>query len=74
MSVLDHPGQPAARRADEPLVGADLSKLSKVRLEDLAVRFCFGAAISLVAGIVSLASAPPWGGCSWPSRQSFRPH
>jgi hypothetical protein len=59
MSVLDHPGQPAGR---EPLAGADLAKLSRVRPEDLAVRFGFGVAISLVAGIISLAFGATAGG------------
>ncbi len=62
MSVLDHPGQPAGRRPGEPLAGADPSKLSKVRLEDLAVRFGFGVAISLVAGVISLAFGATAGG------------
>ena len=62
MSLLDHPGQRAASRSSAPPVGADPSKLSKVRLGDLAVRFGFGAAISLVAGIISLAFGATAGG------------
>jgi hypothetical protein len=62
MSVLDHPGQPAASRPSEPLIGADPSKLSKVRLGDLVVRFGLGAAISLAAGIISLAFGATVGG------------
>ena len=62
MSIPDHPGQSAASRPGEPLAGADPSKLSKVRLGDLVVRFGFGAAISLVAGIISLAFGATAGG------------
>jgi hypothetical protein len=62
MSVLDHPGQPAGSRAGEPLISADSAKLSKVRLGELAVRFGFGVAISLVAGIISLAFGATAGG------------
>lgn len=38
----------------EPLVGADLGKLRKVKLSELLIRFGFGAAISIIAGLVSL--------------------
>jgi hypothetical protein len=62
MSVLDHPGQPASSEPDEPLVGADPSALSKIRLGDLAVRFGLGAAISLAAGLISLAFGARAGG------------
>jgi hypothetical protein len=40
---------------DEPLVGADLAKLRTVKLTELLIRFAFGAAISIVAGLISLA-------------------
>lgn len=35
----------------EPLFGADLGELRKVKLDQLALRFAFGAAISVVAGL-----------------------
>jgi len=62
MSLLDRRGQPAASRPNEPLIGADPSDLSKVRPGELAVRFGFGAAISLVAGIISLVFGATAGG------------
>ena len=62
MSLLDRRGQPPASRPNEPLVGADPSDLSKVRPGELAVRFGFGAAISLVAGVISLAFGATAGG------------
>src|SRR5205807_1721182 len=64
------PGGPAVSRADaraparpdqsaqpERLVGAQPGKLGKMRPQELALRFAFGASISVVAGLVSLA----WG-------------
>src|SRR5207237_10796090 len=62
MSILDRRGPPAASRPSEPLIGADPSDLSKVRPGELAVRFGFGAAISLVAGVISLAFGATAGG------------
>jgi hypothetical protein len=62
MSLLHHIPRPAASRSGEPLAGVDLSKLSKIRPKDIAVRFCFGAAISLVAGLISLAFGATAGG------------
>jgi hypothetical protein len=62
MSLLHHTPRPAASRPGEPLAGVDLSKLSKIQPKDLAVRFAFGAAISLVAGLISLAFGAPAGG------------
>jgi hypothetical protein len=66
MSLLDHIPRriprPAASRPGEPLAGVDLAKLSKIRPKDLAVRFAFGAAISLVAGLISLAFGATAGG------------
>jgi Protein of unknown function (DUF3147) len=44
------------------LVGADPAALKKVRPRDLAIRFAFGAFISVVAGLVSLAFNPVLGG------------
>ena len=61
--MIDHPSPPAASLpGDEPLVGSDPSKLSKIRLKDMAVRFGFGATISLVAGLISLAYGAAAGG------------
>lgn len=37
--------------AGQPLFGLDLSELRRVRRRDLLIRFAFGAAISVVAGI-----------------------
>jgi hypothetical protein len=64
MSIVDHPNSRpgAGLPGDEPLVGAEPSKLSKIPSKDLAVRFGFGAAISLVAGLISLAFGAPVGG------------
>jgi hypothetical protein len=42
--------------------GADLSKLSKIRPRSLAIRFSFGAAISLIAGLISFAFGAKAGG------------
>lgn len=38
----------------QPLFGADLSALRKVKPADLAIRFGFGAAISVVAGLAGI--------------------
>lgn len=46
----------------EPLAAVDVGKLRKVKARELAVRFAFGAAISVVAGLVSLATNPTAGG------------
>jgi hypothetical protein len=46
----------------EPLVGLDLGKLRKVKPHELTIRFAFGAAISIVAGVVSLVAGPTAGG------------
>ena len=46
----------------EPLVGLELSKLRKVKPHELMIRFAFGAAISIVAGVVSLLAGPTAGG------------
>jgi hypothetical protein len=62
MSLLHHIPRRAASRPGEPLAGVDLSKLSKIRPKDLVVRFGFGAAISLVAGLISLAFGATAGG------------
>ena len=62
MSLLDHIPRPAASQPGEPLAGVDLAKLSKIRPKDLVVRFGFGAAISLVAGLISLGFGARAGG------------
>jgi len=46
----------------EPLFAVEPANLKKVRGRDLAVRFAFGAAVSIVAGVVSLAFNPVLGG------------
>ena len=46
----------------EPLAAADVRKIRKVKARELAVRFAFGAAISVVAGLVSLATNSTAGG------------
>jgi hypothetical protein len=43
-------------------VRVDPSKLREVEVADLAVRFGFGAGISIVAGLISLAFGPRAGG------------
>jgi uncharacterized membrane protein YfcA len=60
--LLDHIPHGASSRPGERLVGADLSKLSKIRPKDIVVRFVFGAAISLVAGLISLGFGARAGG------------
>jgi hypothetical protein len=62
MSLLHHTPRRAASQPGEPLAGVDLAKLSKIRPKDLVVRFGFGAAISLVAGLISLAFGATAGG------------
>jgi membrane protein implicated in regulation of membrane protease activity len=54
----------AAARAGpaEPLAGLEAGKLRKVKPQELAIRFAFGAAISIVAGLVSLAVNTTAGG------------
>jgi Protein of unknown function (DUF3147) len=62
MSLLDHIPHHASSRPGEPPVGADLSKLSKIRPKDIVVWFVFGAPISLVAGLISLGFGARAGG------------
>ncbi|HEY0492271.1 MAG TPA: DUF3147 family protein [Candidatus Dormibacteraeota bacterium] len=47
---------------DEQPVAVDLGKLREARAADYAIRFAFGAAISIVAGLASLAFGPRVGG------------
>lgn len=46
----------------EPLAYVDAGKLRHTKPSDLALRFVFGAAASLVAGLVSIAFGPRVGG------------
>jgi hypothetical protein len=48
--------------ADEPLFGLDLGELRKIDAKAMAVRFAFGAAISIVAGLGSSAFGTVVGG------------
>jgi hypothetical protein len=45
-----------------PLLGAEPGKLKQIRGRDVAVRFAFGAAISILAGLASIAVNPVFGG------------
>jgi hypothetical protein len=47
---------------DEPLAGAEPGKVKQIRGRDIAIRFAFGAAISIVAGLVSIVFNPVVGG------------
>jgi uncharacterized membrane protein (GlpM family) len=49
-------------RRQEPEFGIRLDELGDASAASLLVRFCFGAAVSLVAGIVSLALGERAGG------------
>lgn len=44
------------------LASLDLSNLKKVKPKDLGIRFVFGAAIAVIAGIVSLSAGSKAGG------------
>lgn len=46
----------------EPIAGVEPSKLKEVEPHELAIRFAFGATISVVAGVVSLLFGPKAGG------------
>lgn len=46
----------------EPLVGIHLAALRHLPVRDLAIRFAFGAAISVLAGIISLIAGNEPGG------------
>ncbi|HAM02941.1 MAG TPA: hypothetical protein DCQ30_12060 [Acidimicrobiaceae bacterium] len=50
------------RRRQEPQFGIQLDELGDASGASMGVRFCFGAAISLVAGVVSLALGERAGG------------
>jgi hypothetical protein len=46
----------------EPFVFVDAKKLRDAQFSELALRFAFGAAASLIAGLVSIAFGPRLGG------------
>ena len=46
----------------EPLAGADLGELRAVKPGELAVRFAFGAATSIIAGVATMLFGPHVGG------------
>lgn len=51
-----------ADRPDQESSELDLKKISSIRPRDYAVRFAFGASISAIAGILTLAFGPRFGG------------
>jgi PncC family amidohydrolase len=53
---------PVEVELDRAQVGADRSKLTRLGRRDLAVRFGFGAAVSVAAGIAALVLGPRGGG------------
>jgi uncharacterized membrane protein (GlpM family) len=59
--VAPAPGSGGAP-GDEPLVGIHAGALRHVPVRGLAIRFAFGAAISVVAGVISIAAGSEPGG------------
>jgi phosphotransferase system glucose/maltose/N-acetylglucosamine-specific IIC component len=55
-------GDPTWRRAPDESISVHPDKLHDVRARDLLIRFAFGAATSIVAGIVTLLFGPRAGG------------
>jgi nicotinamide-nucleotide amidase len=51
-----------ADRPDQEPAEVDLKKIKSVRPRDYLIRFAFGASISLIAGILTLAFGPLFGG------------
>lgn len=49
-------------RGGQPLFGLDLRELRHTKPRSMVLRFAFGAAISIVAGLVGLAGGPRLGG------------
>ncbi len=45
-------------RTDEPLARVDTGRLRRIRPREIALRFVFGAAISVVIGLISRAFGP----------------
>ncbi len=50
------------RETRDPLFGLDVGELSKVSASDLAIRFAFGAAISIVSGLSGIVLGSIVGG------------
>jgi hypothetical protein len=57
--VSDDPLEPGP---GEPIAGIDPGRLRDVQVSELAVRFGFGAAVSVVAGVIGLVVSPKAGG------------
>jgi len=53
---------PLEPQDDNPTAGFDFSKILEANPQQLAVRFAFGAGVSVVASIVSTTAGPFWGG------------
>jgi len=51
-----------ANRPDQERAEVDFKKIRSIRLREYLIRFAFGASISLVAGILTLAGGPRFGG------------
>lgn len=60
MAVRAREGTAGAR--GEPLVGIHLGALRHLPVRDLAIRFAFGAVISVIAGVISLVAGNEPGG------------
>jgi hypothetical protein len=45
-----------------PTAAFDFSKIREVKPQELAIRFVFGAGVSIVASVVSTLAGPFWGG------------
>jgi Protein of unknown function (DUF3147) len=58
----DESGDPSWRRAPDEAISVQPGKLRDLRARDLVTRFVFGAATSIVAGIVTLLFGPRAGG------------
>jgi hypothetical protein len=54
--------EPLEPRPGEPIAGVDPGRVREVRGSELAVRFAFGAAVSLVAAMIGLFVSPKAGG------------
>jgi hypothetical protein len=55
-------GQALEPQDGNPTAGFDLSKLRDVDVGEIAIRFAFGAGVSVVASVVSTMAGPFWGG------------
>ncbi|MHB1988000.1 MAG: DUF3147 family protein [Acidimicrobiales bacterium] len=56
------PKKPRGRSGDNPLAALDVGQLRETRWQDLVIRFGFGAAVSVVAGVVGLSLGARVGG------------